>query len=597
MGAEIEARIGRSDVWTATQGHGPAEELEPAYDVSGNEILVRALYERGARTIFGIPGGAVLGLADAVGRFGKLRWILTKHEQGATHAADGYARYSGRVAVVLVTSGPGSTNTVTGIATAYMDSSPLVVLTGQVPLPMVGNDAFQEVDTIGVTRPITKHSFLLRNPAEIADVVRKAFYIAGSGRRGPVVIDMPKDVMAGRSDYTPGEQVVVRGYKPKIFGHAHQISRAAERISRSRRPVLYIGGGVVASEASELVRRLAMENDIPVTSTLMGLGSFPTDHPLWLGMLGMHGTWAANMAIQAADLIIAVGARFDDRVTGRVSDFAPEADIIHIDIDSSVIGRNVRVDIPIVGDAKHVLTDMVPLVKHPDTCEWLEQIERWRREHPLRYDRDSEAVKPQYIIEKLGEMTDGDAVIVTDVGQHQMWAAQFYRFRHPRTIITSGGLGTMGFGLPASLGVAIAMDDGAPRRPVVAIVGDGGFQMTMEELITAAAYQVPLKVFVINNGYLGMVRQWQELFFGKRYTASVLAKANPDLARVAESMGAVGIQVSRRSEVVPAIERALAVDDGPVVIDFRVDPHENVFPMVPAGAALHEMIEEPASQD
>lgn len=595
MGAGIETKIGRSDVWvTRQETASPQSDIQPVYDVSGSEILVRALAEQGVRTIFGIPGGAVLGLADAVGRFGRFRWVLTKHEQGATHAADGYARYSGRIGVVLVTSGPGSTNTVTGIATAYMDSSSIVVLTGQVPLPMVGNDAFQEVDTIGVTRPITKHSFLLRSPDAIADTVRKAFYIAGSGRRGPVVIDMPKDVLKEHGDYVPGEQVVVRGYKPKIFGHAHQISRAAERISRARRPVLYIGGGVVSSGASDLVRQLAIENNIPVTSTLMGLGSFPADHPLWLGMLGMHGTWTANMAIQNADVIIAVGARFDDRVTGRVADFAPQADIIHIDIDSSVIGRNVRVDIPIVGDAKHVLVDLVPLVKRPDTREWLEQLERWRQEHPLRYDRDSEAVKPQYVIEKLGEMTGGEAVIVTDVGQHQMWAAQFYPFKHPRTIITSGGLGTMGFGLPAAMGVALSMDDGAPRRTVVAIVGDGGFQMTMEELITCAAYRVPVKVFIINNGYLGMVRQWQELFFGRRYVASELFRANPDLARVAESMGAVGIRVSRREEVVPAIEKALKIEDGPVVIDFRVDPEENVFPMVPAGAALHEMIEKEA---
>ncbi|MDZ7372661.1 MAG: biosynthetic-type acetolactate synthase large subunit [candidate division KSB1 bacterium] len=590
MGAGIEARVGPSEIRLRNQSL-EAQAVEPAYDLSGAEILVRALAEQGVKTLFGIPGGAVLGLADAVGRYGRFRWILTKHEQGATHAADGYARYSGRVGVVLVTSGPGSTNTVTGIATAYMDSSPIVVLTGQVPLPMVGNDAFQEVDTIGVTRPITKHSFLLRSPNDIADTVRKAFYIAGSGRPGPVVIDMPKDVLAAHGDYIPSAEIVVRGYKPKIFGHAHQISRAAERINRARRPVLYIGGGVVASGASDLVRRLAIENRIPVTSTLMGLGAFPSDHPLWLGMLGMHGTWTANMAVQTADLIIAIGARFDDRVTGRVADFAPQADIIHIDIDSSVIGRNVQVDIPIVGDARHVLIDLVPLVKGPDTKEWLEQIERWRQDHPLRYDRESQAVKPQYVIEKLAEVTDGEAVIVTDVGQHQMWTAQFYRFKHPRTIITSGGLGTMGFGLPAAMGVAIAQEDGAPRRPVVAIVGDGGFQMTMEELITAVAYRVPVKVFVINNGYLGMVRQWQELFFGRRYVASDLRQANPDLARVAESMGAMGLRVERREEVQPAIEKALSCDSGPVVIDFRVDGQENVFPMVPAGAALHEMIE------
>jgi acetolactate synthase-1/2/3 large subunit len=596
MGMGIETSIGQGDIRTRDH-RSPVEGLEPIYDVSGAEILVRALAEQGVKTLFGIPGGAVLGLADAIGRFGRFRWVLTKHEQGATHAADGYARYSGRVGVVLVTSGPGSTNTVTGIATAYMDSSPIVVLTGQVPLPMVGNDAFQEVDTIGVTRPITKHSFLLRSAGEIAETVRKAFYIAGSGRPGPVVIDMPKDVLAAHADYLPGEPVVVRGYKPKIFGHAHQISRAAERISRSRRPVLYIGGGVVASGASEWVRRLAIEHQIPVTSTLMGLGAFPTDHPLWLGMLGMHGTYAANMAIQMADVIIAVGARFDDRVTGRVADFAPAADIIHIDIDSSVIGRNVQVDIPIVGDARHVLIDLVPLVKTPDSREWLEQIQRWRAEHPLWYDRNSDVLKPQLVIEKLGEITDGEAVIVTDVGQHQMWTAQFYRFKHPRTMITSGGLGTMGFGLPAAIGVAVAQEDGAPRRPIVAIVGDGGFQMTMEELITAAAYRLPVKIFVINNGYLGMVRQWQELFFGRRYVASELFRANPDIARVAESMGALGMRVEHPGEVQEAIEKALAWDRGPVVVDFRVDPRENVFPMVPAGAALHEMIEAKPSEE
>ena len=566
--------------------------VEPGYDLKGSDVLVRTLLELGVETIFGIPGGAIIDLCDVTGRYPELNWILTKHEQGAVHAADGYARVTGKVGVVLVTSGPGATNSVTGIATAFMDSSPVVVLTGQVPLRMIGNEAFQEVDTIGITRPITKHGFLLKTASEVADTLRKAFYIARAGRPGPVVVDMPKDVLAERTDYEPGEEIVVRGYKPKIFGHAHQISRAAERISQARRPVLYIGGGVQKPEAAELVRRLAIENNIPVTSTLMGLGAFPTDHPLWLGMLGMHGTWAANMVMQHADLIVAIGARFDDRVTGRLEDFAPNAEIIHIDIDSSVIGKNVPVDVPIVGDAYHVLVDLVPLVQPMDRTEWFEQIEEWRRKHPLRYRQEPGVVKPQYVVEQLSEVTDGDAIMVTDVGQHQMWVAQYYRFKQPKSIVTSGGLGTMGFGVPAAMGATVAQQESERPRPVVAVVGDGGFQMTFAEVITAAAYNLPVKIFVINNGYLGMVRQWQQLFYSCRYVKTALYGANPDFAQVAEAFGARGMVISKPEEVRPVIEQAMKVDDGPVVVDVRVRSDENVFPMVPAGAALHEMIEE-----
>ncbi|MDZ7261872.1 MAG: biosynthetic-type acetolactate synthase large subunit [candidate division KSB1 bacterium] len=555
--------------------------------MTGSEILIQSLLDEGVDTIFGFPGGAVIGIYDVLYRTPQIRHILVRHEQGATHAADGYARATGKPGVVFVTSGPGATNTVTGIATAYMDSIPIVVFTGQVPSAMIGNDAFQEADIIGITRPITKHSYLVKDVNQLAQIVREAFYIATTGRPGPVLVDLPKDMLVSKAVYQRPKKPQIRGYNPVTRGHYQQIAKAAHLISQAKRPLIYAGGGVISGNAAAELTELAIKGNIPVTTTLTGLGAFPEDHPLALKMLGMHGTWYANMAICECDVLIAVGARFDDRVTGRLDKFSVNSKKIHIDIDPACIAKNVPVDIPIVGDVKHVLPQLTQMIQRPDTNGWCETINQWKKEHPLRYRNRSDQIMPQFVVEKISELTRGEAIIVTDVGQNQMWTAQYYQFKHPRSMLTSGGLGTMGYGFPAAVGAAI----GCPGRIVFCITGDGGFQMMCQELATAVYYRIPVKVAILNNGYLGMVRQWQNLFFESRYSHTYLQPSNPDFVKLAESYGAVGLRVERPEEVLPALKEAMKITDRPVVLDFIVAAEENVYPMVPAGAALYEMIE------
>ena len=558
--------------------------------LSGAQIFVDCLQQEGVKTIFGFPGGAVLNLYDAL-YDSNTQHILVRHEQGAVHAADGYARASGNVGVCLVTSGPGATNTVTGLATAYMDSVPVIVFSGQVPTMLIGNDAFQEADMLGITRSCTKHNYLVKDVKDLARIIREAFHIARTGRPGPVLVDIPKDVTSAVIPYTPCRTIELAGYRPNLEGHPGQIERALDLIVKARRPVLFAGGGVILSEASPELKRLAERFQLPVTMTLMGLGAFPGDHPLSLGMLGMHGTCAANLAISSADLVIAMGARFDDRVTGRIDAFAKEAKIIHVDIDPTSISKNVVVDIPIVGDAKRVLQQIFQALrkpkyrtaKNPQRTDWLGQIEKWKQERPMVYNM-SGSLKPQYVVEKIYELTRGEALITTEVGQNQMWAVQFYRFNRPRTLFTSGGLGTMGYGLPAAIGVQIAR----PESLVFDIAGDGSIQMNIQELATAVQYRLPVKVAILNNGYLGMVRQWQELFYGKRYSCSDMS-AQPDFVKLAEAYGAVGLRATRTEEVVPVLKEAIRTPK-PVLIDFRIDREENVYPIVPAGAPLTEMI-------
>ncbi len=557
---------------------------------TGAQIVLECLMKENVDVIFGFPGGVVLPLYDVLFQ-SPVKHVLVRHEQGAIHAADGYARATGKPGVCLVTSGPGATNTVTGIATAYMDSIPVVVLTGQVVTAMIGNDAFQEADIVGITRPVTKHNYLVKNVHDLPRILKEAFYIATTGRPGPVLVDLPKDVLTGKTDRPYPDQVELPGYNPTYQGHIGQVKRAAKMICQAKRPVLYTGGGIVLSAAHNELLQLAELTQVPVTSTLLGLGGFPGTNPLFMGMLGMHGTWTANTAISDCDLIIAVGARFDDRVTGKISEFAPHADIIHIDIDPSSISKNVKVDLPIVGDAKDILQNLVQEIKKlheeglkPQTKEWLEQIEGWKKEHPLKYNRESGLIKPQFVVEEIYRITKGEAIITTEVGQNQMWAAQFYKFAQPRNFISSGGLGTMGFGFPAAIGAQMAY----PDRPVFDIAGDGSFQMNIQELATAMQYRLPVKVAILNNHFLGMVRQWQELFYNKRYSYTCLSCA-PDFVKVAEAYGAVGLRAEKPEDVAPVIEQALATDK-PVVMDFQVDPEENVTPMVPAGAALKGMI-------
>ncbi len=557
--------------------------------MTGAQIFLRSLLDEGVDTIFGYPGGVVLSIYDELYKTPELRHILIRHEQGGTHAADGYARATGKAGVVLVTSGPGATNTVTGIATAYMDSVPLVVFTGQVPTFLMGNDAFQEADTLGITQPITKHSFLVTDVAELPEIVHKAFHIATTGRPGPVLVDLPKDMLLSKAPYYPaaGREVEIRGYKPVRKGNPKQIKKAADMLRIAKRPVIYSGGGTIISDAHGELTALARRLGVPVTTTLQGLGAFPETDPLSLGMLGMHGTWYANMAMQEADLIFAIGARFDDRVTGRLSDFAPKAKIIHLDIDPTCIGKNVPADLPIVGDVKEVLTDLLPLVEPCDCAAWLDTIAQWKKDHPLRFRTSPDVIKPQEIVTELSEMTRGEALIAVDVGQHQMWAAQYYKFTRPRSWLSSGGLGTMGYGFPAAMGAQVA----CPDRTVIAIVGDGGFQMTAMEIATAVHYKIPVKIVIVNNGYLGMVRQWQELFFGHRYSHVELGSSNPDFVKFAESFGAPAYRATTREEMREAFRRMLAEKELPVLVDVMVDREENCYPMVPAGAALHEMVE------
>ncbi len=548
---------------------------------SGAEIAVAALIDQGVDTMFGYPGGVVLPLFDKL-YDAPIRFIIPRHEQGGAHMADGYARASGKVGVIVTTSGPGACNIVTGLGNAMMDSIPMVAITGQVRTDLIGNDAFQEADTTGITRPVTKYNCIVKDVKDLARTIKEAFFIASTGRPGPVVVDLPVDVQVNKTEYDPDVEMKLPGYKPKIQGHLRQISMAAEVINKSEKPVLYVGGGIIIANAAQELRNLAKKAHLPVTMTLLGLGSFDQNDPESLDMLGMHGTAYANYAVQECDLLIAVGARFDDRVTGKVKAFAPHAKVIHIDIDPASIAKNVRADIPVVGDAKYILTELAKFVEHRDRKEWFTKIAHWKKKYPLGYDKKSTNIKPQYVIEQICELTAGDAIVTTGVGQNQMWTSQFYRFKRPRQFITSGGLGTMGFGLPAAIGAQIAM----PQATVVDIDGDHSFNMTLTELRTAVQYELPVKVCILNNGYMGMVRQWQQLFYGKRYSKSYLA--NPDYSKVAEAFGAVGITVDKKSDVPKAIKKMLT-EKKPCVVDFRVEPEENVWPMVPAGKSLNEM--------
>lgn len=553
--------------------------------LNGARILIESLKREGVDTIFGYPGGAVLSIYDAL-LDSDLRHILTRHEQGAAHAADGYARVTGKPGVCIATSGPGATNLVTGIATAHMDSIPMVAFTGQVGTSLIGRDSFQEADITGITLPITKHNYLVQDIKDLPRVIKEAFHIATTGRPGPVLVDLPKDITVAEIDYEYPVSVHLPGYKPTYSGHARQISDAASLINEARKPLLYVGGGVISSGAGEELFSLATKANIPVTMTLMGLGSFPGTHLLSLGMLGMHGTQFANYAVTECDLLIAVGARFDDRVTGKVEAFATGAKIIHIDIDPAEIGKNVKVDVPIVGDVKHVLRELIPKVKEAERTEWIERITELKQTYPLKYDKEPGIIKPQQVVEAIYEVTKGDAIISTEVGQNQMWAAQYYKFQQPRTFVSSGGLGTMGYGLPAAIGAKI----GRPDMPVFNIAGDGSIQMNIQELATAVQYGVAVKVAILNNGYLGMVRQWQELFFCRRYSQTCLEAYNPDFVKLAEAYGACGFRVDKPEDVMPVLKEAMEIDNVPVVIDFRVSPAENVYPMVPVNGTLDKMI-------
>jgi len=559
---------------------------------TGADIFVEMLKIEGVDTIFCYPGGATLNITDALHNISDIKQIVVRHEQGAVHASDGYARASGKVGVSLVTSGPGATNTVTGIATAYMDSIPIVVFSCQVNTMLIGNDAFQEADIVGITRPCTKHSYLVRDVKDLPRIIREAFYIARSGRPGPVLVDIPKDVSQALCDFKYPEKIHIRSYQPTYVGHQGQIKKAVRLIADSKRPVLYTGGGIISSGASAELLKFAEILSIPVTNTLMGLGGFPGNHPLFLGMLGMHGTYAANMAITESDVIISIGARFDDRATGKVDEFAPHASIIHADIDPTSISKNIRVDIPIVGDAKNVLKKMIEIVEEERelfknytqaTAEWLQTIKRWKEDYPLTYTRNGK-LKPQYVIERIYKLTQGKAIIATEVGQNQMWTAQFYKFLRPRSFLSSGGLGTMGFGFPASIGAQVAF----PRALVIDIAGDGSIQMNIQELATAVQFNLPVKVVILNNRFLGMVRQWQELFYQKRYTWTHMNYA-PDFVKLAEAYGAKGYRIEKEEEVDTVLKEAFE-NNSPTFIDVHVDPEECVYPMVPAGASLREML-------
>lgn len=551
---------------------------------TGAKILIEGLQREGVETLFGYPGGVVLPIYDELYN-SSLRHILVRHEQAAAHAADGFARASGRVGVCLATSGPGACNLVTGIATAYMDSVPIVALTGQVPTNLLGNDAFQESDITGITMPITKHNYLVKRTEDLGHVVREAFFIARTGRPGPVLIDLPKDVSTKEIDfeYPESENVSLRGYQPTYRGHSRQIDRALELLLEAERPLLYIGGGVISSNAAEELLQFAESLMIPVTTTLMGLGAIPCDHPLNLGMLGMHGTRYANYAVTESDLLIAIGVRFDDRVTGKLDTFASQAKIIHVDIDPAEIGKNKRVDVPIVGDAKSVLKEMIARIqKKKDYEKWLARIRAWKEKYPMRYPKDG-SLRPQFIIEELSALLKGKGIIVSEVGQNQMWTAQYFGFKKPRTWITSGGLGTMGYGFPAAMGAHFAR----PDEVVFDIAGDGSFQMNIQELGTVSHYRIPVKVAILNNRFLGMVRQWQELFYDRRYSYTELPPV--DFVKVANAYGIDGMRVEDPSDVRAALSTAIETD-GPFVLDFRIEREENVFPMVPAGAAINEMI-------
>ncbi|RTZ99552.1 MAG: biosynthetic-type acetolactate synthase large subunit [Deltaproteobacteria bacterium] len=557
--------------------------------LTGAEILMKVLHEESVDTIFGFPGGAVIDIYDELVNT-EINHYLVRHEQGAVHAADGYARASGKVGVCLVTSGPGATNTVTGIATAYMDSIPLVIFTGQVPTHLIGNDAFQEVDIVGISRPCTKHNYLVKRASDLARIIREAFYIARSGRPGPVLVDLPKDIMITKATYQTAVKPKIKSYRPHYEPNKRQLGKVIDLIKKAKRPVLFIGGGVILSKSSKDLTEFARRSQIPVTASLMGMGAFPGTDPLWLGMLGMHGTYRANMAIGASDLLISMGVRFDDRVTGKLDTFAPKAKIVHIDIDPTSIQKNIPVTIPIVGDCLHALKSLNEMAEKNNLGDvprsrksWLSQIDEWRSTRPLAY-KTTKAIKPQFVIEKLYELTEGKAIITTEVGQNQMWAAQYYHFDKPDHFITSGGLGTMGFGLPAAIGAQVAH----PDQTVVDIAGDGSIQMNIQEMATAMQYCLPVKVVILNNQYLGMVRQWQELFYEKRYACTCM-KSGPDFVKLAKAYGAGGFRATRPDQVVDVLKKGLSYD-GAAIMDFRVEKEESVYPMVPAGAPITEML-------
>lgn len=565
-------------------------------ELTGAQIVVQSLKDEGVELVFGYPGGAALHIYDAFYSQEDVRHILVRHEQGATHAADGYARATGKTGVVLVTSGPGVTNTITGIATAYMDSIPMVVLSGQVPTHLIGDDAFQEVDTVGITRPCVKHNFLVRDVKDLATTIKRAFYIANSGRPGPVVVDIPKDVTAHKVEYAYPEEVRIRSYAPVTKGHSKQINRAAELLLNARRPVIYTGGGVVLADAAKQLTALVDKLGYPCTNTLMGLGGLPSDHPHFLGMLGMHGTYEANMAMYECDVMLSVGARFDDRVTGDLSKFSPNAKIIHVDIDPASIGKNVRVEVPIVGDAGEVLDQLLSAVaasgsapNASDLEAWWKMIASWRGRESLAYDESNEVIKPQYVIQKLHEVTLGDAFVTSDVGQHQMWAAQYYGFNKPRRWINSGGLGTMGFGLPSAIGVQLAH----PEAAVACVTGEASIMMCIQELSTCKQYDLPIKVVNLNNRYMGMVRQWQEFFYDRRYSHSYMDSL-PDFVDLATSFGHEGARIEKPGDVEGALRDAFARKDKLVFLDFITDQTENVYPMIAAGAGHNEMVLKPA---
>jgi acetolactate synthase-1/2/3 large subunit len=567
--------------------------VEASVELSGADILIQSLKDEGVEYIFGYPGGAVLHIYDALFKQDAVKHILVRHEQGATHAADGYARATGLPGVVLVTSGPGATNAITGIATAYMDSIPMVVISGQVPSPVIGSDAFQEVDMVGISRPCVKHNFLVKDVNLIAETIKKAFYVASSGRPGPVVVDIPKDITDPRIKvpYKYPKKVSIRSYNPAVSGHRGQIKKAVELLLSAERPMIYSGGGVVLGEASKELTEFSRLLGYPVTNTLMGLGAYPATDPQFIGMLGMHGTYEANMGMHESDVIIAIGARFDDRVTGKLDQFCPYAKIIHIDVDPASISKTVKVDIPIVGEVKPVLEQMIELIKEskksPDkkTLEaWWDQINQWQANECLEYDRASQLIKPQYVIEQLYEVTKGEAFVTSDVGQHQMWAAQYYKFDKPRRWINSGGLGTMGFGLPAAIGVKLAH----PDADVACVTGEASIQMCIQELSTALQYKTPIKIVNLNNRYMGMVRQWQEFSYESRYSHSYLDTI-PDFVKLAEAYGHVGMRIDKPEEVRPTLEKAFALKDRTVFLDIITDQTENVFPMIEAGKAHHDM--------
>jgi acetolactate synthase-1/2/3 large subunit len=558
-----------------------AKSKEQSSQKAGAQIIVDTLVEQGVETMFGYLGGVVLPLFDRL-YDAPIKFIIPRHEQGGCHMADAYARASGKVGVIVATSGPGACNLVTGLATAMMDSIPLVALTGQVRTELIGNDAFQEADTTGITRPVTKHNSIVKDVKDLARMIREAFYIASTGRKGPVLVDLPVDIQVAKYKTDDSKELNLPGYRPYIKPHARQISSAAKAINESDQPVLYVGGGVISAGAAEELRAFADKAHIPVAMTLMALGAFDQNRDESLDMLGMHGSAYANYAVQECDLLIAVGARFDDRVTGKLKTFAPHAKIVHIDIDPSSISKNVHVDIPVVGDAKEILAAMTAEAEHKERAEWFEKIAQWKKKFPFKFDKNSGTIKPQYVIEEIYKQTEGKAIITTGVGQNQMWSAQFYKFSRPRQFLSSGGLGTMGYGLPAAIGAQVAM----PDETVIDIDGDHSFNMTMTELATAMQYKLPIKVCILNNGYMGMVRQWQELFYGKRYSCSYLQ--NPNYEDVAKALGAAGITVDSKADVGRAVKQMLA-EKKPCVADFRVEREENVWPMVPAGASLDEM--------